>query len=285
MNEKLKIVVKKLYPNFRVDVDTPQEFYRIIQQIFNKHKDYFSKFFTPYDLIKIALYMYSLKIHGSFDWADRTMENLVFIVAFDTEKEPSVEECPDCGGSGNAECDYCDGSGRNECSECDGSGNAECSFCDGDGEIDGERCDDCDGTGKVSCDNCEGDGYVYCNGCGGDGSINCGECDGSGEIESDTNFNYTTYEICSWDSSLNSKAENVVQTFEPLADSDIIDYTEKRNFFVFNSFISEAELSEDVESNELYCLYVTETPELSYYINPLSPRMEIKRNLINNYLY
>lgn len=290
MNEKLKQVIKKLYPNFRSESETPQEIYHTLNKVFDKNKVYFTNYFTPDDLIKMVLYTYSMKKYGSFDWADSIMENIFFIQVFSTEKEPAKYDCYDCGGGGETRCDNCDGTGKIDCDTCDREGTIICSGCDGSGKIEDENgesveCDECSGEGTVECDDCGGEGQLFCPNCGGDGYGACEYCVGHGMIESDNEVKYTRQDLCSWNKELNLKALAVVQTFEPLANEDIIDYDEKRNLIVLNSVSMEGNLNEDVVSNELYCLYVSETPKLKNYLRPLSQRLDIPESLINDYLY
>ena len=289
MNEKLKNVAIKIYPNVRDTVDTPQEMYGYLNKLFGKQKTYFTNFFSPDDLLKIILLTYSIKTFGSFEWADSIMDKLFFIQVFNTEKEPSVTTCDQCDGGGNETCENCDGHGQVSCGDCDGKGEQTCYECDGSGEVEDfeggkVECDNCGGRGSEECSTCDGTGYIYCDDCSGDGSITCSECNGRGEIESDTSFDCTFYEICSWDSDLNMKALAVEQTFEPLADSEIIDYEKNRNFIVINRFTQGVELSEDVEENELYCLYVSETPKLKNNVQPFQQKLHLVGNLTNNYL-
>lgn len=88
------------------------------------------------------------------------------ISSFTLELDTEIEQCSNCGGSGEVDCDVCNGSGSSDCRHCGGSG-------EDDNEEDG-MCSECDGTGQVDCDEC-----------GGAGSQKCDDCDGAGEYDTD----------------------------------------------------------------------------------------------------
>jgi hypothetical protein len=74
-----------------------------------------------------------------------------------------MEECPDCGGSGEYECYECGGDGHKQCDECNGEGEIEID------KDEYETCPSCDGDGSHECDDCKGNGYSECEACRGDG--------------------------------------------------------------------------------------------------------------------
>jgi hypothetical protein len=248
MNEKLKKIAKNL-SSIVSEVENPTSVYYKLLDIFRIQSDYFSHFDLPSKL-KIVLYVWSLKSTGNFALGDKIINNLFFMVLFQTEMQNHVDECDQCNGNGNMSCDVCDGSGRVECGECSG-----------DGEVYGDEgegpqvCDDCDGEGEVECDNCEGHGDTTCD-----------SCDGSGEFEYDDQFDYDIKICCSWDKSLFESAELAMDTEEPLMeDSDWSLITD--NLIVLSEDSGYGEIKNFVDANEIYCIYLDDNAPLEYNFN------------------
>jgi len=295
MDIDLKSLASRLRGSVKVNSDRPQDYFNYIYpKIFTKNQEYFSNFSSE-ELLKVVLYVYSLKTTGDFKKAEDIFENLAFMIAFSTDDQVVSVDCNNCGGQGREDCDECSGSGNEECSDCDGSGNITCSECGGDGkssdetdeEGNPEDCDFCDGEGQVECDNCGGDGRVDCRECDGTGGINCDYCDGEGEFEDeDLNFVYI-YNIISWNPSLNDRAEIVEATKESLVpnletllemdDVVVVQPTETR----------EEEISEDYVDDEIYVYEYTDSPEIVPYNQhrTLNFRLKFPFQNFKNFIY
>lgn len=94
------------------------------------------------------------------------------ISSFTLELDNEIEECSNCGGSGEVECSECGGDGEIECSNCGGTGE----------DVNGETCEECGGSGQVDCDECNTRGIYKCDDCGGGGEYD------TGRMVPDTNF-------------------------------------------------------------------------------------------------
>ena len=266
MTERLKILIKKLLPNIRVEFQNPKECYDWFVKFFGNRKEFFPDL-QPEELLKIVFYTYSLKKFGSFDWAESVSNNLEFIRILYTELNPHQETCDDCSGDGRTECSECDGAGRINCDECDGDGRVTCSECDGEGEIAGEggameTCDMCDGDGEVDCDECESEGRVDCEYCNG-GEVYCNSCDGNGEVESDTHVEYQYILYCSWSKILNEKCELEQNTPNPVSENgDII--TQNDDVIELSAEDHILEPRGFIEEGEYYCVWIDDSPNLNF---------------------
>ena len=250
MNKKIKKIALKLASSLKSnDFD---ELSRTIIKYTNDNKEYFSQF-KPNEIVKMILYVYSVKKFGNIDIGDELIEKSYVGAYFSVDLEDFYsKECVVCAGSGYQTCSMCDSDGQVYCDECNANGKIECDECDGFGEIDDETCDNCNGTGEIDCDNCGGDGKNTCNDCSGNGEINCEECDGSGQEETDEN-NFMIYSFITWDSSLVKDLFNSYELERPIIeqDDDIINNNE--TFFRTNIEESHSNFSSIVESEKKYC--------------------------------
>ena len=193
MDEKIKKTATKLQ-GLVIHYDDPGEVYYDVRKIAETQSDYFFHLGAD-NIIKLTLYIYSLKKTGDLKLGEKMINNLSFIQLLVTNNEPSIKECESCAGSGMETCERCKGSGLIECPKCDGDGEVSCDWCD---ENDDEECDECFGSETMSCNNCEGSGYVYCPSCRREGETVCRTCGGEGEIESENEVSYEIYFIATW---------------------------------------------------------------------------------------
>lgn len=165
MNDKLKRLSKNVSELFPNNVRSPQQVFDVFNsEIYKSQQTYFNALGGD-SIIKIVLYIFSLKKTGDFKMGDDMISKLSFASVFYTT-----------GYYTTIECDFCDGRGIEGCGKCDGDGYQDCDGCGGDGngtETYGNTCSTCSGNGTETCDECNGDGELECN-----------ECDGDGEFES-----------------------------------------------------------------------------------------------------
>ena len=268
MDEKIKKLASKIDGMFPSTDLSAQDIYTHLTSVMENQKDYFRHIKQP-DIIKLVVYLYSLHKTGKYEFGDKILNNLSFLILLQKTDDNYEEECDECNGGGSVTCDNCDGDGRTECSECDGKGKVDCPDCDGSGEDDeGNPCPECQGGGKVECDYCDGDGEVSCNDCDGDGSETCRECKGNGEIETSDVY-YNMYHVCSWDKTLNNLCEINVDTLNPVCNDDNIeDYHENMITLYEDSQHTENEtFDDDIDSSEFYCIEYSDEPLLQRHSN------------------
>jgi hypothetical protein len=280
-DNKLKSVARKLediIPN-----GSAQTVYDNLQQVMRGQRDYFETY-SAVSMLKLTLYIYSLKKTKNFDLADSIMDDLFFASLFATNNNIHKEECDYCYGSGQNNCDECDGSGRIMCGTCDGEGEETCETCDGgemmdcqtcggsgedeEGESCGncggeglEKCDDCDGKGITTCYNCAGDGEVDCSNCSGYGSESCHNCDGVGEIETDK-IEYDVYEICSWDSDLYNILELKLDEEKPaISDENFTKFN--KSVIILNQTGANDEFNIELVEDAYYCFGLDKKDEIN----------------------
>lgn len=266
MDENLKSLASRIRGSVKVTGESPQEYFNYIYpKIFTKNREYFSNFSSE-ELLKIVLYVYSLKTTGDFTKAEEIFENMAFILAFSTDDEEVTVSCNNCGGEGRQDCNECGGTGNESCQECEGEGNVTCGECGGKGKVlddegNYEPCDYCD-NGEVECDECGGDGRLDCSECDGTGRVYCDYCDGDGEITSeDENYVYV-FHIISWNTFLNNRAELVNHTKESLVPNietlhemnDVVVLTPTETLSI--------EISEDYLDYEVYVYSYTDSPKI-----------------------
>ena len=286
MSQKAKIIASKLKNNIRGDIRTPQDMYSLLVRVFKRQEDYFSNL-DPVDLLKIVLYTYFLKKEGSFDGADKIMEDLEFIKLFSLSEYGTEVECEECGGSGNVDCQECDGRGEERCYECSGDGEITCDECDGSGREETEDgslkdCDECGGRGNLTCPDCGGEGTISCSICSGDGRESCDECQGNGEVVSDTHQDAEILFVCSWDKQFNNKCELEEQTIYPVMDDN--EFNQLSDKITLNKTGISIEPNDDIELYKLYCVSMTDTPELnlSHSLEIIPTRVRGELNLYGN---
>jgi hypothetical protein len=228
------------------------------------HSDYFSKL-NVHSFLKVFIYIYSLLKTNDFKLADNILENMFFSYLFQRGEETFTDDCGRCAGDGNVECYDCDGIGNESCNDCDGEGEIDCSECEGKGEIEDEsgdmvECPNCDGSGKEECSECDGDGTVDCSSCGGNGKNECDECYGSGSIEEEDKYEYFTFFVCSWNKDFYNRCELTENKMEPtINDDDFDDLSEK---LILSENSDYQYLDTEMEVDDMYCLYVSDTPNL-----------------------
>jgi hypothetical protein len=239
MNDKLKRLAKNISELLPDNPKSPQNvFDSFSNNVYESQKDYFNALGSD-SIIKIILYIYSLKETGEFKMGDNMINRLSFASLFFTSGNYSQITCDSCGGDGVVECDYCNHNGLASCEECGGDGT----------DSDGEECGDCGGQGEV-----------YCNNCGGDGGITCSSCDGTGEVESDeVEYNYSY--ICTWNNEIKNLCELNEGTQEPAMSE--YDFDRLSDDYITLFYTEEAaELRNFVDTNVLYCISYLDEPKL-----------------------
>jgi len=195
---KYKVLTKQVY-NHLVDEhgDSDMNLKFIIHHIKNDELlSLLLKNISRIDKVEVAFMVYYFSLTNDIESSfSKVRGNLIKLGMYQySNLGTRMENCHECGGSGNDYCSECDGSGNEYCDNCDGNGEVECRNCDGSGEVDGEDCSDCGGSGNVDCNVCDGDGKLECSSCEGFGSVSCDYCDGDGEYESNDDY-YTEEDI------------------------------------------------------------------------------------------
>lgn len=248
MSKKLKTIATKLSPSIK------SKDFVIVLQTLGKYRDenstYFSQF-TASDMVKIALYVFSIKNFGDVNKGDELIEkSYVGTYFWKDSQDVFLESCERCGGSGYISCDNCGGDSRIECSDCDGSGSKECEDCDGVGHIDGEDCESCEGRGEFDCSTCGGDGQEDCDECNVNGELECENCDGTGEMEIDET-KFIIYSFITWDSEIIEDMYNSLEMTKPLYNDEILDVSD--SFFVMDMQETHQKFESWVEDEKKYC--------------------------------
>lgn len=221
-DEKIKSTAKKI-SEFFSNTSTPTELYREFIRLVNNQKDYFLMRFMTYELIKIVIYIWSLKKTGQFDFGDKILNDLEFITLSYHNNEKHTIDCPDCNSNsyGKVHCPNCEGFGTLECDDCNGRGRVYCPNCGGNDP----ECTECDHNGRVFCEPCDGYGRIGCLACD-EGYITCPNCNGTSEIETERILQSIVY-LMSWNPNLNFDAKKSEETLGPLMSTDeLIDYEE-----------------------------------------------------------
>jgi hypothetical protein len=211
MDEKIKKTATKLQGLVK-HYDNPSEVYYDVRKIAETQSDYF-QYLGPDNIIKLTLYIYSLKKTGDLKMGEKMVNNLSFVQLLTTDNEPTIKECESCEGSGMERCERCKGSRMIECPTCDGDGEVSCEWCD---DYEDEECEECNGNETMSCNSCEGSGEVYCPSCNRDGETVCETCGGEGETTSEDEVSYETYFIATWNKQIQDLCELRVETLEPI---------------------------------------------------------------------
>jgi hypothetical protein len=269
---KLRSLAKKLEGLMPHD-STPQDIYSSLVGLIKSQPEYFKLFDVKF-LISLVFYIYSFKKTGDFILGKKMVDNLFFASFMVPSDKNHMEDCKECEGygdischncygSGSVDCTNCDSNGKEECYECDGEGWQSCDSCDGTGEDEeGNECTNCGGTGEVSCELCSGRKEVDCTVCDGNNDLTCPECngneretcqdcDGLGEIETDE-LEYDVYEICSWSKDMYNRCELLCNTDRPTFTNE--DYNNLKNdFILLHMFEDNAELIDELETDEFYC--------------------------------
>lgn len=239
MNDKLKKLASKMLPLFEVnDFSSPGECYNLFKVMFKKQFDYFNNY-SPEDIIKLVIFIYSLKNTGNFRKGENILNNLGFATLFITQGENYESSCTSCGGNG-----------YNLCRSCDGASTIDCDSCNGRGvNIDGEMCEECEGGGSLRCPECYGEG-----------TINCVACDGTGEQMTEE-FKFEYILIATWNKEIKNACELVVGKLDPVLSEYDIDRL--RDEYIILGFDEDhAEFRKEVKNNEYYCTYYGDEPKL-----------------------
>jgi len=252
MDEKLKKVALKHSKTYKSSFvfDAYTTFMREVIA----NEEYFSRY-SPDQLVKIPIYIYSIIETNVFDLGDSMIKNdwigNIFEFGFDDFAD---EQCYNCDGSGYISCDECEG-GSAQCDNCDGVGKVECYTCGGDGsDGDGDSCDDCIGDGESDCEWCDGEGTVPCRNCGGDGSFECGDCSGSGEIES-SKLKYWNTTIIVWNKKLINMFMNSYELEKPISHQDLLPYINQSEMSYLQNIEDAEEFKTEVKPDKKYCFY------------------------------
>lgn len=271
MDEKIKKTASKLQDLVRHHDDVGEVYYDI-RKISESQSDYFLAL-GPDNLIKLTIYIYSLKKTGNFKLGEKMIDNLTFIQLLTTENKPTIKECESCDGMGETPCKICKGIGAIECSRCDGSGEVSCEWCD---YHDMEGCEECDGRETMDCTRCNGSGAVDCRACN-NGQEVCETCGGEGEIESEDEVSYEIYFIATWNKQIQDLCELRAETLEPVM--SLTQFLRLSNDYLqLTRWDGSAELN--IDKDQMYCLDYSNEPEMHLQKNMLiRPRNRYIRDL------
>ena len=261
MSDKIKRLSKNV-TGLLTNKETPQDTYYSLVHLMKKQKDYFQHL-PAESILKLTFYCYSLRHTGSFELADKMLNQIGFAVLFNKSGDKHKEECDNCGGNGDFQCSVCDGNGTMECDTCDGSGEEQCQECDGNGDIEGDgemvKCEECNGEGVLTCSDCAGEGTKDCDNCS-YGNETCDSCDGNGEIEPDDD-EYERFFIVTWNKSIKDRCEYTE------LDTDITmseyDFDRLSDEYIKLKFEDKwVEFADWVDTNEIYCSYYNDSPKM-----------------------
>ncbi len=273
MDEKIKKIATKLRGLVKHYDAPPSEVYYDIRKIAETQSDYFF-YLGPDNIIKLTLYIYSLKKTGDLKLGEKMINNLSFIQLLVTNNEPSIKTCESCDGSGMKRCEKCNGSGLIECPTCQGDGELSCELCD---DYEDEECKECNGTETVGCNSCGGDGDVYCTSCNREGETACKTCGGDGEIESEDEVTYEIYFIATWNKQIQDLCELRAETLEPVM--SLTQFLRLSNdYLLLTNWGGSAELN--IDKDQMFCLDYSNEPEMHLQKNMLiRPRNRYIRDL------
>jgi len=272
MDERIKKVAQKLQKSIK-NYDDVGFVYQGVRMIAMDQTDYFLHF-GPDFLIKLTLYIYSLKKTGDLKLGEKMINNLSFIQLLVTDNEPSIKECKSCDGSGMETCERCKGSGLIECPKCEGDGEVSCEWCDDYGM---EECEECNGSETMNCNSCAGSGEVYCPSCKGAEETVCETCGGEGEIVDEYEVVYEIYFIATWNKQIQDLCELRAETLEP-----VMSLT--RFLRLSDEFLELIRWGNSgplkVDKDQMYCIHYSNEPEMYLQKNMLiRPTNRYIRNL------
>ena len=272
MDERIKKVAQKLQKSIK-NYDDVGSVYQGVRMIAMDQTDYFLHF-GPDFLIKLTLYIYSLKKTGDLKLGEKMINNLSFIQLLVTDNEPSIKECKSCDGSGMETCERCKGSGLIECPKCEGDGEVSCEWCDGD---DSEECDECLGEETMNCDKCGGEGGIRCPTCRGESETVCETCGGEGEIVDEYEVVYEIYFIATWNKQIQDLCELRAETLEPVMSlTRFLRLSDQ--FLELIRWENSGPLK--VDKDQMYCIHYSNEPEMYLQKNMLiRPTNRYIRNL------
>lgn len=262
MSEKLKKLATKL-SELIPKSETPQQVYDGLTNVMKGQRDYFT-YLGPDNVVKLTLYIYSLKTTGKFNEADTMISSLGFANLITTEGSQYVKECDECGGDGAIDCALCD-RGEITCEECDGLGQVSCPECDGDGRQMGDEgwvdCEECDGSEEISCPECGGDGVFSCDSCD-RGKEECYECNGNGEVETNE-LKYDAYLVVTWNRDINRDfSTNENSKYPALSEYE---FDRLRDEYIVLTYEDDghSEFQDWVRTDEVYCTFYSDEPNLN----------------------
>jgi hypothetical protein len=272
MDERIKKVAQKLQKSIK-NYDDVGFVYQGVRMIAMDQTDYFLHF-GPDFLIKLTLYIYSLKKTGDLKLGEKMINNLSFIQLLVTDNEPSIKECKSCDGSGMERCERCKGSGLIECPTCDGDGEVSCEWCD---DYDMDECEECNGSETMNCNSCAGSGEVYCPSCGGAEETVCETCGGEGDITSEDEVSYEIYFIATWNKQIQDFCELRAETLEPVM--SLTQFTRLNDDYLeLIRWNGSSELN--LDKDQMYCIDYSNEPEMYLQKNMLiRPRNRHIRDL------
>jgi hypothetical protein len=272
MDERIKKVAQKLQKSIK-NYDDVGFVYQGVRMIAMEQTDYFLHF-GPDFLIKLTLYIYSLKKTGDLKLGEKMINNLSFIQLLVTDNEPSIKECKSCDGSGMERCERCKGSGLIECPTCDGDGEVSCEWCD---DYDMDECEECNGSETMNCNSCAGSGEVYCPSCGGAEETVCETCGGEGEIVDEYEVVYEIYFIATWNKQIQDLCELRAETLEPVMSlTRFLRLSDE--FLELIRWKNSGPLK--VDKDQMYCIHYSNEPEMYLQKNMLiRPTNRYIRNL------
>ena len=273
MDEKIKKTATKLQ-GLVIHYDDPGEVYYDVRKIAETQSDYFY-YLGPDNIIKLALYIYSLKKTGDLKLGEKMINNLSFVQLLTTENKSTIKECESCDGSGMERCERCKGSGIIECPTCDGDGEVSCEYCNP--EVYSYKCDECNGSETINCNSCEGSGDVDCPSCNRDGETVCETCGGEGEITSEDEVSYEIYFIATWNKQIQDLCELRAESLEPVM--SLTQFLRLSNDYLqLTRWDGSAELN--IDKDQMYCLDYSNEPEMYLQKNMLiRPRNRYIRDL------
>ena len=272
MDEKIKKTATKLQGLVKHYDGPPGEVYYDVRKIAETQSEYFFHLGAD-NIIKLTLYIYSLKKTGDLKLGEKMINNLSFIQLLTTENKSTIQECKSCDGMGETPCKICKGIGAIECSRCDGSGEVSCEWCD---YHDMEECEECDGRETVDCTRCNGSGAVDCRACN-SGQEVCETCGGEGGIESEDEVSYEIYFIATWNKQIQDLCELRAESLEPVM--SLTQFLRLSNDYLqLTRWDGSAELN--IDKDQMYCLDYSNEPEMYLQKNMLiRPRNRYIRDL------
>ena len=103
MDEKIKKTATKLQGLVKHYDGPPGEVYYDVRKIAETQSDYFY-YLGPDNIIKLTLYIYSLKKTGDLKLGEKMINNLSFVQLLTTENKSTIKECESCAGAGTILC-------------------------------------------------------------------------------------------------------------------------------------------------------------------------------------
>lgn len=261
MNDKIKKLSTKLVDLFpQKEFSDPQEAFTSFSNVYIPQRAYFGNF-SPEDIIKLVIYIYSYKNTKDFDYGDKILNNIAFSdLLLITDKE-HIATCNVCDGNGGWECEDCGGSGEILCLKCDDFANDD----------DGKPCEECSGKGGFECETC-----------GGTGNQTCDYCEGDGEYVSDES-EYQLYTIACWDKDMNDACE---KSEGDLYGAFTYDYFLDRfeNYIILSIDDNHARLNDDLEMDKMYATSYDDNPKLSISGQKVLRIFNMDNSLISRYI-